>query len=66
MHIPLDAMPEEIAARFSKCGMLMLDDNDHPKVKVYMYEQSNFNGEALIVYFMERTSASARPLRTVN
>ena len=52
-HLPLDATPEEIAARFSKCGVLMEDDDGHPKVKMYADEHGNFNGEALIVYFME-------------
>ena len=46
-------MPEEIAARFSKCGVLMEDDDGHPTVKMYADEHSNANGEALIVYFME-------------
>ena len=52
-HFPLDATPEEIAARFSKCGVLMNDDDGHPKVKMYADEHGNFNGEALILYFME-------------
>ena len=46
-------MPEEIAARFSKCGVLVEDDNGHPKMKMYTEEHGNFNGEALIVYFIE-------------
>jgi HIV Tat-specific factor 1 len=52
-HLPLDATPEEIAARFSKCGVLMEDDDGQPKVKMYADEHGNFNGEALIIYFME-------------
>jgi len=52
-HLPLDATPEEIAARFSKCGVLMEGDDGHPKVKMYADEHGNFNGEALVVYFME-------------
>ena len=31
----------------------MDDDDGHPKVKTYADEHSNFNGEALIVYFVE-------------
>jgi len=52
-HLPLDATSEEIAARFSKCGVLMEDNDGHPKVKMYADEHGNFNGEALVVYFME-------------
>ena len=52
-HLPLDATPEEIATRFSKCGVLMEDDDGHPKVKMYADEHGDFNGEALVVYFME-------------
>jgi len=52
-HLALDATPEEIAARFSKCGVLMEDDDGQPKVKMYADEHGNFNGDALVVYFME-------------
>jgi hypothetical protein len=31
----------------------MEDDDGHPKVKMYADENGNFNGEALVVYFME-------------
>ena len=31
----------------------MEDDDGHPKMKMYADEYGNFNGEALIVYFME-------------
>ena len=31
----------------------MEDDNGHPKMKMYAEEHGNFNGEALIVYFIE-------------
>ena len=31
----------------------MEDDDGNPKVKMYADEHGNFNGEALIVYFME-------------
>ena len=31
----------------------MEDDDGHPKVKMYADEHGNFNGEALILYFME-------------
>jgi HIV Tat-specific factor 1 len=33
----------------------MEDDNGHPKVKMYADQRGNFNGEALVVYFMEES-----------
>ena len=52
-NLPLDATAEEIATRFSRCGVLMEDDDGDPKVKLYADENGNFNGQALVVYFQE-------------
>lgn len=51
--LPHDATAEEIAERFSRCGVLMEDDVGDPKIKMYANDKGEFNGEALVVYFME-------------
>lgn len=51
--LPPDTTAEELASRFSKFGVLMEDDEGSPKIKLYADEQGQFNGEALVVYFME-------------
>ena len=44
---------DEIAERFGKFGVIMEDDAGEPKIKMYADDKGNFNGEALVVYFME-------------
>lgn len=51
--LPPDTTAAELASRFSKFGVLMEDDQGAPKIKLYADEQGQFNGEALVVYFME-------------
>lgn len=51
--LPPDTTAEELASRFGKFGVLMEDDEGTPKIKLYADEQGQFNGEALVVYFME-------------
>lgn len=46
---------DEVVARFSKFGIIMEDDQGHPKVKLYAKEDGSFNGEALVVYFKEES-----------
>jgi len=50
-----DTTPDELVARFSKCGLLMEDDEGQPKVKLYAKDDGSFNGEALVVYFKEES-----------
>ncbi|KIM30446.1 hypothetical protein M408DRAFT_328039 [Serendipita vermifera MAFF 305830] len=52
-QLPLDATIDEIAERFGKFGVIMEDDAGEPKIKMYADDNGNFNGEALVVYFME-------------
>lgn len=52
-HLPLDATVDEIAERFGKFGVIMEDDEGGPKIKMYADEHGSFNGDALVVYFME-------------
>ncbi|KAF8320886.1 hypothetical protein DL93DRAFT_2216348 [Clavulina sp. PMI_390] len=52
--LPPDATASELAARFGKFGVLMEDDEGAPRVKLYADASTGeFNGEALVVYFME-------------
>lgn len=53
--LPLDAEPDEIVERFSRCGLIEEDDSGEPKVKMYASEDGTFNGEALVVYFKEES-----------
>ncbi|RJE26383.1 hypothetical protein PHISCL_01270 [Aspergillus sclerotialis] len=50
--IPLDADFEEIRDVFSKCGVIAEEiDSGRPRIKMYMDDNGNFKGEALVVYF---------------
>ncbi|KAI5120978.1 hypothetical protein M0805_006650 [Coniferiporia weirii] len=58
-RLPLDTAADELAARFSKCGVLEEDDDGDPKVKLYARDDGSFSGEALVVYFKEESVALA-------
>lgn len=50
--IPLDTEFEEIRDVFSKCGVIAEEiDSGRPRIKMYMDDEGNFKGEALVVYF---------------
>jgi len=51
--LPPDTTESELAARFGKFGVLMEGDEGMPKIKLYADDNGLFNGEALVVYFME-------------
>jgi HIV Tat-specific factor 1 len=53
--LPPDTMVEEMAARFGKCGVIMEDDDEQPRIKLYADAEGNFNGEALVVFFKEES-----------
>ncbi|KAF8577745.1 hypothetical protein K439DRAFT_1532040 [Ramaria rubella] len=57
--LPPDTTIDELVARFSKCGLIMEDDQAQPKVKLYAKDDGSFNGEALIVYFKEESVSLA-------
>ncbi|PKY09033.1 putative nuclear mRNA splicing factor-associated protein [Aspergillus campestris IBT 28561] len=50
--IPLDTELEELRDVFSKCGVIAEEiDSGRPRIKMYVDDQGNFKGEALVVYF---------------
>ena len=57
--LPPDTTTDELVTRFSKCGLIMEDDQAQPKVKLYAKDDGTFNGEALIVYFKEESVSLA-------
>ncbi|EJD03292.1 uncharacterized protein FOMMEDRAFT_85466 [Fomitiporia mediterranea MF3/22] len=58
-RLPPDTTPEELAARFARCGVLEEDDDGDPKIKLYARDDGSFSGEALVVYFKEESVALA-------
>lgn len=50
--LPLDATKSEIAAVFSRYGVLNEDDQGEPRIKMYADEKTGmFKGEALVTFF---------------
>lgn len=50
--VPLDVEFDEIRDVFSKCGVIAEEiDSGRPRIKMYMDDDGNFKGEALVVYF---------------
>ncbi|EGG05191.1 uncharacterized protein MELLADRAFT_48926 [Melampsora larici-populina 98AG31] len=50
-RLPLDVKIDEIHETFSKAGLVLVDEENRPKIKLYEDEQTGrFNGTALIVY----------------
>lgn len=51
--LPFDVTVEEVAAEFSrKCGVIAEEiDSGKPRIKLYMDENGEFKGDALIVFF---------------
>ena len=54
--IPLDASVDEISDVFSKCGLISEEiDRGRPRIKMYMDEEGEFKGDALVVYFRKES-----------
>ena len=50
--LPLDVTVDEVAAVFSKCGVIAEEiDGRKPRIKLYTDNDGNFKGDALVVYF---------------
>lgn len=52
-NLPPDATPEQLAAVFSKAGVLLIGDDGEPRIKLYYDDSGKFKGEALVMYFKE-------------
>ena len=51
-NLPSDTDVEEVQSVFSKCGVIAEEiDRGKPRIKLYIDDQGNFKGDALIVYF---------------
>lgn len=61
--LPTDAKPEEISSVFSKAGLILLDAEGQPKIKLYTDATTGQrNGDALIVYYKEESMTLAQNL----
>ncbi|KAA1064261.1 hypothetical protein PGTUg99_001326 [Puccinia graminis f. sp. tritici] len=50
-RLPLDATAEELKDCFSRAGLILVDEENRPKIKLYKDEKTGmFNGSALIVF----------------
>ncbi|KAH9814378.1 hypothetical protein DFH28DRAFT_1127412 [Melampsora americana] len=50
-RLPLDVTIDELHETFSKAGLVLVDEENRPKIKLYEDESTGrFNGSALIVY----------------
>ncbi|WVF65672.1 hypothetical protein IAT40_000403 [Kwoniella sp. CBS 6097] len=52
-NLPPNATVDTIASVFQKAGVLMIDDEGEPRIKLYYDDQGKFKGEALVMYFKE-------------
>lgn len=55
-NLPDDITEEEIAAEFSKCGIIMDEIlTGKPRIKIYYNEDGSPKGDALVVYLREES-----------
>lgn len=55
-HLPLDATVEEVASVFGKAGLILVDADDQPKVKLYSDAKTGMrNGDGLVVFYKEES-----------
>ncbi|OXH30985.1 HIV Tat-specific factor 1 [Cryptococcus neoformans] len=52
-NLPPNTTVQKLADVFSKAGVLHIDDEGNPRIKMYYDEEGNFKGEAWVVYFKE-------------
>ena len=51
-NLPSDVDAEELHHVFSRCGVIAEEiDGQKPRIKLYMDDQGNFKGDALVMYF---------------
>jgi len=51
--LPLDITEDEIHREFKKCGIIKLDLDGNPRIKLYKDEQKNKKGDGLVTYLQE-------------
>jgi len=55
-HLPLDATVEEVNSVFSKAGLILVDADDKPKIKLYEDAKTGTrNGDGLVVFYKEES-----------
>ncbi|KAK6904420.1 hypothetical protein I203_105233 [Kwoniella mangroviensis CBS 8507] len=52
-NLPPNTTVELLSSVFSKAGVLLIDDEGQPRIKLYYDDEGNFKGDALIMYFKE-------------
>ncbi|KAE8543421.1 hypothetical protein D1P53_000132 [Cryptococcus gattii VGV] len=52
-NLPPNTTVQKLADVFSKAGVLHIDDEGNPRIKMYYDDEGNFKGEAWVVYFKE-------------
>ncbi|WVQ75407.1 hypothetical protein IAR50_005028 [Cryptococcus sp. DSM 104548] len=52
-NLPPNTTVEKMANVFNKAGVLLIDDEGNPKIKMYYDDEGVFKGEALVTYFKE-------------
>ncbi|WVW79218.1 hypothetical protein I302_101184 [Kwoniella bestiolae CBS 10118] len=52
-NLPPNTTVELLSSVFSKAGVLLIDDDGQPRIKLYYDDDGKFKGDALIMYFKE-------------
>ncbi|WRT68944.1 uncharacterized protein IL334_005926 [Kwoniella shivajii] len=52
-NLPPNTTVDLLASVFTKAGVLLIDDEGNPRIKLYHDDEGKFKGEALIMYFKE-------------
>ncbi|WWC64146.1 uncharacterized protein I303_106754 [Kwoniella dejecticola CBS 10117] len=52
-NLPPNTTIDVLASVFQKAGVLLIDDEGEPRIKLYYDDEGRFKGEALIMYFKE-------------
>nr|XP_031862309.1 uncharacterized protein CI109_002274 [Kwoniella shandongensis]KAA5529381.1 hypothetical protein CI109_002274 [Kwoniella shandongensis] len=52
-NLPPNTTVPLLAGVFSKAGVLLIDDEGQPRIKLYHDDEGKFKGEALVMYFKE-------------
>ncbi|KAG4301212.1 hypothetical protein PCANB_002556 [Pneumocystis canis] len=55
-NLPLDVTEDEIRETFSKCGIISENiDTGKPRIKIYLNEQGEPKGDAMVIFFREES-----------